>query len=171
VYAAILFSLAGDILLMFELNNQIFFMAGLIAFLMAHIFYILAYRQHQYTADDNALKGIQKMRFAFPIVLWGTGLIVVLYPTLGNLKIPVTIYACVLIVMVLNAIFRYGRTSNESFWFVFGGSVLFLISDSLLAINKFSQPISSAHLWVMSTYVLAQFMIISGLCKHMNKDK
>lgn len=163
---AIFFSLAGDILLMFEGENSKFFILGLTAFLIAHIFYILAYRQHQDESMESSLKGVQKIRFSFPIVLAGTGLIVVLYPSLGTLKIPVMVYALILIVMVLNSVFRYGRTINASFWLVFVGSIFFMLSDSVLAINKFFSPVTAAGFWVMSTYILAQFLIIQGLLKH-----
>jgi uncharacterized membrane protein YhhN len=156
---------------MLEAQQPIFFMLGLSAFLLAHIFYVVAYRQHQDESDDNALKGIQKIRFAFPIVLAGTGLIVVLYPSLGDLKLPVVIYALVLIIMVVNAVFRYGRTSSTSFGLVFGGSLLFMMSDALLAINKFFEPVASADFWIMSAYILAQFLIIKGLCVHVNHNK
>ncbi|WP_276366534.1 lysoplasmalogenase [Chryseolinea sp. H1M3-3] len=166
VLLAILLSFAGDTTLMFESVNPVFFMVGLGSFLIAHIFYIIAYRQHQDQAEENALKGIQKMRLAFPVVLWGTGLVVVLFPTLGDLKIPVMIYALAMMVMVLNAVFRFGRTQQASFWLVFGGSALFMLSDSLLAINKFFKPVNGAHIWVMVTYILAQFFIIEGLCIH-----
>jgi uncharacterized membrane protein YhhN len=171
VWLAIFFSFLGDTTLMLESRDSVFFMVGLSAFLIAHIFYILSYGQYQDESEDNALKGIQKIRIAFPIILAGTGLLVVLYPTLGDLKIPVVIYALVLIVMVLNAVFRFGRTNNNSFWLVFGGSLLFMISDSLLAINKFLTPVPSAGVWIMSSYMLAQFLIIQGLCVHVNNQK
>jgi uncharacterized membrane protein YhhN len=166
VWLAIFFSLAGDILLMFETGQPNFFILGLSAFLIAHVFYILAYRQHQDESAENSLKGIQQIRFSFPIVLAGTGLIVVLYPSLGPLKIPVVVYALVLIVMVLNSVFRHGRTSSESFWLVLMGSILFMLSDSLLAINKFFKPVTAAGFWIMGTYIVAQFLIIAGLVKH-----
>ncbi len=150
-------------LLMFEGENPKFFILGLAAFLIAHIFYILAYRQHQDESMENSLKGIQKIRFSFPIVLAGTGLIIVLYPSLGSLKIPVVVYALILIVMVLNSVFRYGRTINNSFWLVFVGSIFFMLSDSVLAINKFFRPVTAAGFWIMSIYILAQFLIIQGL--------
>jgi uncharacterized membrane protein YhhN len=168
---AIFFSLAGDVLLMFEGENPSFFILGLAAFLIAHISYILAYRQHQDESLENSLKGVQKIRFSFPIVLAGTGLIVVLYPSLGSLKIPVVMYALILIVMVLNSVFRYGRTSDVSFWLVFVGSIFFMFSDSVLAINKFFRPVAAAGVWIMGTYILAQVLIIQGLLKHVNKSK
>jgi uncharacterized membrane protein YhhN len=166
VWLAIISSFAGDTALLFESRDAMFFIAGLGAFLIAHIFYIVAYRQHQDDSEENALRGVQKIRFAFPIVLAGTGLIVVLYPSLGTLQIPVVLYALVLIIMVVNAVFRYGRTGSASFGLVLAGSILFMISDSLLAINKFFSPIAAASLWIMSTYILAQYFIIRGLCSH-----
>lgn len=166
VFLALVFSFLGDTLLMFESRNSMYFMPGLAAFLVAHIFYILAYRQHRTDESEAQLYGVQKVRLAFPVILAGTGLIVILYPTLGALKIPVMLYALVLTVMVLNALFRYGRTPAKSFWLVFGGALLFMFSDALLAINKFLSPISNAHFWIMLTYIGAQLFLVRGLIAH-----
>lgn len=68
--------------------------------------------------------------------------------------------------MVVNAIFRYGRTNGESFWLVFGGSVLFMVSDSVLAFNKFHSPIPWSGVLIMTTYIAGQFLIVRGLTKH-----
>jgi uncharacterized membrane protein YhhN len=164
VLLAIFFSLAGDSVLIIESPD--FFMIGLAAFLLAHLCYIVAYRQHRFEAADDDLQGVQKIRLAFPIVLAGTGLVVVLYPALGELRIPVVIYSAVLVTMVLSALFRFGRTTNNSFWMVFCGALAFMISDSLLAIDKFLSPISLASLLIMSSYILAQFLLIQGLILH-----
>jgi uncharacterized membrane protein YhhN len=166
VLLAMFFSFAGDLLLMFESKNEIFFILGLVAFLLAHLFYIFAYRQHRSESHADQLQGVQKFRMAFPVILAGSGLVVVLYPVLGVLKIPVLIYAAVIVVMVLHALFRFGRTTASSFWMVFGGAVLFMISDSILAINKFLSPVSLAGVAIMSSYIAAQFLIVSGLIKH-----
>jgi len=166
VLLAIVFSLAGDTALMFDSIDPIYFMIGLVSFLISHVFYIIAYRQHQGNEEANALQGIQKLRASFPIVLAGTGLVVIMYPTLGALRIPVVIYALVLVVMVLNALFRLGRTNSKSFGLVFAGALFFMVSDSLLAINKFLTPIPQSGLLIMSTYIAAQFLIIEGLLLH-----
>ena len=169
VLLAIIFSLAGDVSLMFDSVNSIYFIIGLVSFLISHVFYIIAYRQHQNDEYADALQGIQKLRAAFPIVLAGTGLVVILYPALGALKFPVIVYALVLVVMVLNALFRTGRTSVVSFWFVFVGAMFFMVSDSLLALNKFLTPLPHSGLLIMSTYISAQFLIIEGLIAHPRK--
>jgi uncharacterized membrane protein YhhN len=171
VILAILFSLAGDISLMFDSFNPLYFMIGLVSFLISHVFYIITYRYHQNEGQGDALQGIQKVRAAFPIVLAGTGLVVILYPVLGALKFPVILYALILVIMVLNALFRFGKTNNKSFWMVFGGAILFMVSDSLLAINKFLHPLEQSGLFIMSTYIAAQFLIIEGLIKHSNNQK
>jgi uncharacterized membrane protein YhhN len=159
---AMVLSLAGDVLLMWE----DYFLSGLVAFMLAHILYIFAYRQHRHEETENALAGLQRARLAFPIILGGTGLIVVLYPVLGGLRMPVIIYGAVLTLMALSALFRYGLTSPASFWMVFGGAVLFMISDSLLAVNRFLTPLSQAATYIMAAYILAQFLIVKGLLRH-----
>lgn len=166
VLIAILFSLFGDVALMFDDLNELYFMLGLGSFLLAHIGYILAYDQHKSSQAGTPLMGVQKFRFAFPIILAGTGLITILYSHLGDLKIPVIIYALVLIIMVLKALFRFGYTNGRSFWLVFVGALLFMISDSLIAITKFLSGFDLAGLAIMSTYMLAQLLIIEGLLAH-----
>lgn len=162
--AALIFSWGGDVLLMS--TGDLYFMLGLGSFLLAHVFYIFTFRQFRNEDDTNALQGLQRIRFAFPIVLFGTGLVIILYPNLGGLTVPVLIYAAVLTVMVLNALFRFGRTTSPSFAYVFGGAILFMISDSVLAINKFLEPVEGAGIWIMLTYIAAQFFIVKGLLKH-----
>lgn len=162
VMLAIICSLAGDVLLM----NADYFVPGLSAFLLGHIFYISAYRQYQADETSDALRGIHRVRLAFPIILAGSGLVVILYPVLGSMRIPVMGYALVITVMAIVALFRYGRTSTASFWMVLGGAVLFMISDSIIAISKFLSPVAFSGFLIMLTYGSAQFLIIRGLLKH-----
>jgi len=163
---ALFFSFLGDSLLMYTGKSETYFMAGLFAFLLSHIAYIFVYRQHKLLELSNELAGMQRLRFAFPIILAGTGLVVVLYPHLGDMLFPVAIYALVIIIMTLNALFRFGRTNSNSFWLVLAGAMLFMLSDSLLAINKFMQPFPGAGFMVMLTYISAQYLIVEGLVKH-----
>jgi len=167
IVIALLLSLAGDVLLMWD----DYFIPGLISFLTAHVFYIFAFRQLIDLESETGLIGVQRVRFAFPIVLSGTGLVVILYPVLNDLKIPVMIYALVIVVMALNALFRFGRTTQASFALTFGGAVLFMISDSLLAVNKFLSPLDMGGFWIMLTYCAAQFLIVTGLMRHPVKER
>ena len=166
---ALFFSWAGDVLLMFTYRAEVFFITGLIAFLISHFLFIQVYRQHRDGNIQNELLGTQKVRYALPIILASTGLIVILYNSLGPLRIPVMMYALVLCVMALTALFRYGRTSKQSFWLVFAGALFFMSSDSLLAINKFLNPIAGAGVMIMLTYIVAQYLIVEGILHHTKK--
>jgi uncharacterized membrane protein YhhN len=163
-FLALVFCWIGDVLLMFNHLNELFFMAGLGSFLIAHLLLILSYHQLSFTNDE--FKGTQRVRLSFPIILAGSGLVVILLPRLGELKITVIIYALVLTLMVVQSVFRLGRTSPKSFWLVFFGAAFFMLSDSLLAIDKFYQTISFAGVWVMITYIAAIYLIVNGVTAH-----
>lgn len=163
-WAALGFSWLGDVLLLNQ-RDSLFFMLGLAAFLVAHISYIVGYRQHCQNASPGLLT-TQKVRFTLPVFLAGTGLVVVLYPNLGEFTLPVILYAAVLMMMVAESIFRFGRTVSKSFWFVMVGAVLFMVSDSLIALNKFYAEINHASFWIMLTYIPAQGLIVAGLLEH-----
>lgn len=166
---ALFCSWVGDVLLMFQQDDASFFIYGLAAFLLAHVLYIFSYRQHRWEDETNALQGLQRVRFAFPLLFAGSGLVVILYPHLGDMQGPVLVYALVITLMSINALFRYGRTTQGSFVMVFGGSILFMISDSLLAINKFIEPLALADFWIMLTYMGAQLLIVQGIIIHTEK--
>jgi uncharacterized membrane protein YhhN len=161
--AALFFCWVGDVMLMF--SGDLYFMLGLVAFLIGHIFYIFSFRQFSWSTGIDLLP-TQKVRYAFPIILAGTGLLVVLFPKLGALQIPVTVYALVLMLMAINALFRLGHTNQTSFTWVFVGALLFMVSDSALAFNKFHTQFVGASVVIMVTYVTAQFMILKGILKH-----
>jgi uncharacterized membrane protein YhhN len=168
-FVALFFCWLGDVLLIFQSNDPLFFISGLASFLAGHIVYIFCYRQLQTSPSSKELLGSQKVRFAFPIILAGTGLVTILYPFLGALRIPVMIYALAITLMALTALFRYGRTNSKSFLLIFIGAVLFMVSDSLLAINKFHHAFSAAGALVMLTYSVAQFLIVEGALAHEKK--
>lgn len=165
VISALLFCWVGDVLLMFVPQHALFFMAGLVAFLVGHVMYILSYTRLQLNIPSPLL-ATQQARFAFPIVLATTGLLVILFPTLGALQAPVAIYALVIMMMSITAMRRYGRTSANSFWLVMSGALLFMLSDTLLALNKFYAPFYASGFCIMLTYCGAQWLIVEGLIAH-----
>ena len=72
------------------------------------------------------------------------------------------IYAFVISLMAVMAVNRKGRVNTTSFNLIFYGAILFLISDSILAYNKFVSPIKFSGLAIMSTYMIAQYLITMG---------
>ena len=156
VVPALVFSWGGDVFLM--LDDM--FIAGLASFLVAHIFYIIAYQKTG--AGKGKLRPFDIAAFA----LYGIALMWILYPGLGGMLIPVMLYALVLLTMGVWAHKRRGATAIASFRYVTAGVILFVISDSLIAVNKFAFDVPGERLLVMSTYIAAQFLIIQGLLKH-----
>lgn len=173
VIGALSFSMVGDSFLMYADQKGFYFEGGIASFLIAHLCYIFAYRQHRDPVGDesSASAGVQRFRMALPIVLAASGLVIVLYPKLGELRIPVLVYAATIAIMVLQALFRLHRTTSRSFVMVLTGAVLFMISDSMIAIDRFLNKIEFISYLVMSTYIAGQFLIVKGLVTHsMNND-
>ncbi len=155
---ALLFSLTGDILLMFVGKTANFFIGGLIAFLLAHVMYILTF-----------LKKLNKSLNPLPIIIilliYAIGIFYIIKDGLSDMQIPVLLYLTVILTMVAMALFRKGKVPNVSYNLVFIGALFFMISDSVLAINKFYQFFASSGLIIMFTYTLAQYLIVMGILK------
>ncbi|RAV99066.1 lysoplasmalogenase [Pseudochryseolinea flava] len=163
---AMIASWIGDVLLMVAEKDEAYFLFGLAAFLVTHVMLIITFHQFRDNNAGNPLRGVQSIRMAFPVVLAGTGLIILLYPSLGALKFPVVVYVLILMCMVLAALYRYGRTDFKSMITAFAGALLFMMSDSILAINKFLMPLDHAGFWIMLTYCAGQFLIVRGVILH-----
>ncbi len=160
VLAALVFSWAGDILLMFENGNPLFFIGGLVCFLTTHILYII-YFLNTGPAAGSLLK--RQPWWAVAVAAYAVLLVWLLYPHLKEMKLPVMVYATVISVMLLAAIHVYPRLSKIAGMLFITGAVFFVCSDSLLAINKFYQPFLLAGQLIMFTYCLAQFLIVWGV--------
>lgn len=156
--AALIFSLAGDVFLLFVAKSQLFFMAGLIMFLLAHIMYILVFLKKRNERKKSLI-------FLFLTIAYGGILFGILYKGLGDMLIPVVIYMIVILLMSNTAYLRKERVSQSSYSLVFLGSLFFMLSDSLLAFTMFYKSLFMETVWVMATYATAQFLIIYGILK------
>lgn len=167
---ALIFSWTGDVLLMLQGKVEGIFVFGLAAFLIAHIFYIFAYKQAKFSSPGELNNSFVRMRIIF-LVLIGAALIYMLYPYLGELLYPVILYTIVIISMGIFALLRRGWTVDKSFIMVYSGALLFIMSDAMIAINKFMSPLFQARLLIMTTYIAAQFLIVKGILIHENTDE
>ena len=79
------------------------------------------------------------------------------------MKPVIIIYAFSLILMSMMALNRSGRVGARSARLVFLGSLFFLLSDSMIAVNKFHAAIPLAGFLIMITYITAQYLIMRGL--------
>lgn len=164
---ALIFSWLGDVILMLQGRFEGLFVFGLGAFLIAHIFYIVAYNTAKTGEVMAESTTFIRTRIIF-LVFIGAALVYLLYPILGALLIPVIIYTVVIIAMAITAVMRKGRTVDRSFIMVYSGALLFIMSDSMLAINKFLNPLVQARLMIMATYIAAQLLIVKGILAHEN---
>ncbi len=156
--AGLFFSWAGDVLLEMPSERADLFIPGLVSFLLAHVMYLTTFLM---TRGENYInrKGIWLL---LPVLLFGAGIIYYLHNDLGNMMIPVIIYTVVILTMLTGAINRLKKVNALSYWLVLTGAILFLISDSALAINKFGHPFTGSSVVIISTYLLAQYLIITG---------
>jgi uncharacterized membrane protein YhhN len=163
---ALFFSWIGDIFLMFEEQRPVFFLYGLICFLVAQVFYIIFFHniRMKESIRGNAL-------FLLLVVIYYGILISVLSPYLGNMKLPVRIYGVVLSFMLMLAMHTIlGKNKKSGLWMLIG-AVLFVASDSLLAFNKFLSPFNYAEMIIMLTYGLSQLFITEGAGIYINTEE
>jgi len=78
------------------------------------------------------------------------------------MKVPVILYMVIILLMLLSALNRYGKVNGLSYILVVIGAMLFVISDSLIAITKFHMNINFGGIVIMITYVAGQYLIALG---------
>jgi uncharacterized membrane protein YhhN len=152
---ALAFSSLGDALL--DLGSNRFFIWGLLSFLVAHLIYTLLFVRNRVRPMEP--KG-WRLALVAAVLINSILLSQWLAPSLGALLWPVMFYVCVITVMVVSAIL-----AGFSKPWVWSGAILFLISDSVLAVNKFKSPIPMGGYLVWATYYLAQFGIAIGFLR------
>lgn len=154
--AALAASLAGDVFLMLDG----LFIPGLVAFLLAHVCYIALFRQgRRWFALRGALALILLIGVAAYAFLWQGGL-----P--AALRLPVAAYVLVIALMAAQAWGRWHESSpaqRRAAVLVALGASSFMLSDTLLATNRFVQPLPWSQLGVLSSYYLAQALIVTGM--------
>ena len=161
IMLALFFSWAGDVLLMFESKDEIFFLCGLSAFLIAHIFYIIFFH---YIRVGEKIKS--NLWLLLLVVVYYAALIWLLSPYLGDKKIPVRVYGVVISFMLMMAMHMLFIKNKMAGRWMMVGALLFVISDSILAINKFYQSFEVAGVLIMLTYGLAQLFIVEGATRY-----
>jgi uncharacterized membrane protein YhhN len=162
VITGLVFSWAGDVLLMFESNHALFFIGGLVCFLITHICYIIYF--FRIRSPKSSLLRKQPWVAAL-VAAYGVSLVQFLFPHLGEMKIPVLLYAIVICTMLVYSLHVFTKINRPANWMFVAGALFFAASDSLLAINKFYQPFEWAGALIISTYCVAQLLIVMGVVR------
>ncbi len=158
----ILLSLLGDILLMISLDR--FFLFGLIAFLLAHIAYIIGFN---IPPPEFSTWGLV---FAVMVSLGGTRIIRRIVAALASnrqsaMRTPILVYSLVISLMLLSAMMKLSDLTWDAnaAALVSVGALLFYISDIILAWNKFVAPIQQGRIYNIAAYHLGQITLIAGV--------
>jgi len=159
----ILFSLAGDVLLMVSPGNRMFLL-GLIAFLFAHIFYITGFREELGIVSAwslillvfiainvsrlirriiGAVRAKGENKLIAPIIVYGTVISIMLYAAMSTIYAP--------------------AWKTSAAFFVSVGAFLFCASDVILAWNKFVSPVRNGRVWNIVLYHLGQIGLVAGV--------
>ena len=148
ILLGLLFSLGGDIFLMLPKDM---FLAGLVSFLVAHICYIVAFGNE---ANWQLSWGALLLFLIAGILVGGY-----LWQGLGKMKLPASIYIATILLMGWMGVNMW--LTHQANWSLLavGGALLFIVSDSALAINRFRHPFHIAQLIVLTTYYAAQWLI------------
>lgn len=145
------FSAFGDFYLGYDPVN--WFVLGLGSFLVAHLFYIFSLKPILPKAEI-----IKRLPVIVLYCIYGVGMFSFIYAGLRELFIPVFVYMTVLLLMGITTLLS--QKSNK--WLIIGG-ISFILSDSLIGLDKFYHEIPYVSAWIMSTYYLAQFSLVKGL--------
>lgn len=152
------FSLFGDVFLMF---SERWFLAGLVAFLLAHVAYIIGFNL-PWPQIDPLWSSIIALTLAFSSGRVLRRILIGLrVKGLTRLVAPVVLYGAVITFMLLSALLTFFRPEwgVSSALLAFGGALLFYISDVILAWNRFVHPVRNGRLWNMITYHLGQMAL------------
>ena len=150
---AMIFALLGDIFLMFK--DESFFLIGLGSFMLMQFLYGITFLKDKGPdMQKNILKSV-------PVITIAVIIMFLLWDKLGAMQIPVAVYTAAISGMVISALIR--NTSVKWYLPVVVGVFLFMVSDAGIAVNKFGNNFAYADYFIMSTYMIAQYLIVRGV--------
>jgi len=154
----LVFAWFGDLLLM--VDGDLAFMAGIGAFLVMQVCYIVAFTR----IPGPGFVRAWKITLVPYVGIWVV-VNVLVSAGVGSLRIPVLIYSAVLVTMAVSALDLVLRVPRSPGWRVAWGALFFLVSDGFIALTEFG-PLSATptlSALIMATYISAQLMIVTGL--------
>ena len=158
----ILLSLVGDVFLLISLDKL--FMAGLIAFLLAHLSYVIGF--------NIPLPAFTAWGLILAVMIgWGGSRVIrrilaaLSVKGQGRMRVPIIVYSVVISLMLLSAMIKLNDLSWDAgaALLVSLGAFLFYLSDIILAWNKFVAPIQHGRIYNIGAYHLGQIAIIAGV--------
>ena len=148
----LILALLGDCFLLYETPD--FFKIGLVAFLGMQLSYLAAFNRKRRIpkSKDYIISGA--------IATLGLGVLAFLWKDLGDHRILVSIYIAAITLMAIYAYLRHPKL--RGYTIILAGVILFMLSDGVLAYNKFTSEVPYGQIIVMLTYMVAQYLIVTG---------
>ena len=151
-----LLGFVGDTLLLFTGFKP--FLGGMVAFLLGHLCYIALFGRQSW-------KGLG-LKTWIPALVVMAGLVAGLIYGIGvegDFLIPMSVYGMVLMLLIFSGLTGVFRCRENAWWLILAGTLLFTFSDSLIALETFSEePISWTPATIMATYLIAQALLAIG---------
>jgi len=146
------FAAAGDIFL--ALDRTVYLMQALSCFLGTQVAYATAFLGRSSNFSD-------RLRYRLPIAVYGTVVLILMFPGLGSFFVPVSVYVAALVTMGwLAAGFERPVPGR-----VYSGACLFVIADSLIGVDRFIGAIPFGEILIVGCYTAAQFLIFTGMLR------
>jgi uncharacterized membrane protein YhhN len=148
-----IFALLGDVFLLFE--GGLFFTIGLFSFLLMQVSYASVFLSYKGSVSKNFWLLLALL------VVFSSFLLFLLWPGLGDDKVAVCVYILAILIMVTSGLSM--NIPSPVYNIVNFGTLSFLISDAVLALNKFYQPVIASDYIIMIPYIAAQYCIVTGM--------
>lgn len=157
-------SCLGDLALIFQSNSENFFLLGLALFLIVHFLYLKGFLC--LTSLNTGYIKNNKWPIILVVLLFIGSIIFYWNDLPSGMKIPFVCYCFAISLMLLSSIHVFGDIPNKHWILIFGGAVLFVISDSLIALTKFKgMDLGNNSFLIMFTYLTSQLLICYGSLK------
>ncbi len=153
--SALFFSFWGDVFLLDKTN---YFVFGLASFLIAHIMYI------KMTSQLLKKKSIaQILKAAVIFVVLFTGVLFLIKDNLGEMLVPVLVYGVAISAFGTCALLNYQQEKSTVNSWLLLGAILFIASDSLIALNNFYNPKRLFDIAIITLYIVSQYLIVKAM--------
>lgn len=156
--------LLGDFFFIDE-SNMLFFSLGMGSFILGKLFYILNF---SHSSDFRLVKLIPLLLIC---IVYGFGVMHFILPNLNEFYVPVVLYFFIALMVLIFAFLRQWYVDKKSFFIVFSGVVISLISDTLIAIDTFAiRDFIYENIATMLFYGLSQYLIVFGVTEAVLKE-
>ncbi len=148
--------LLGDIFFL-TFDSEVFFLLGFLCFFSANIVYILLFHEH---VDYQFGRVVV---FSMFVLIYAFFLMRTIVDGLGGYFYPLVIFMVAAFNMMQASFFRWKQVNSRSYYMVFIGAVLFLLSESIVAVEKFADPIPFTDYLIMPTYAIGHLLMVKGI--------